>query len=618
MSSLRRLRDSAEFLCRFVPPLVKLAIHAPERATDFSGLLDAHIQRRPDKPALIGESGSLSWLELDRFANRVAAWARAAGLVRGDVVSLSMENRPEYIATWLGLSRIGVVTALQNTHLSGERLAHCLREAGARHWIIGEELVDEAASALVGLEERPALLVASERCGAIAGAAAPDPGPDSLIEEVGKVLPGAQSFDALLAECSEAPVDAALRESRRGGDGLFLIYTSGTTGLPKAARVSHSKAIAAGLVTADLQALAPSDRMYVCLPLYHSAGGMMAAGAGLFSGAGLVIARRFSTSRFWSDCTQHEVTCFQYIGELCRYLLNSPRHPDEQRHRIRTILGNGLRPEVWGPFQERFGIKRIVEFYGATEGNLPLFNIPGRLGAVGYVPGPMQRLLGLEILKFDVETEALVRDAQGRCVRSEVGEAGELAIRITRTTRFEGYTNDAASEKKVLRDAFEEGDAFFLTGDLLRVDAEGFYYFVDRIGDTFRWKGENVSTNEVAEVLSVVGGVEEANVYGVEVPGADGRAGMAALVTNTTFDLEDFGRQVSDELAGYARPLFVRILPEMETTGTFKHRKVDLVREGFDPVRVADPLFFLDPEKVTYVPLDAATVDRITRGEIRI
>jgi fatty-acyl-CoA synthase len=226
--------------------------------------------------------------------------------------------------------------------------------------------------------------------------------------------------------------------------------------------------------------------------------------------------------------------------------------------------------------------------------------------------------LGLELVRFDIDREEIVRGPGGFCERCDPDEPGELLIRISETTRFEGYTNAEATEKKIVRDAFAEGDAYFRTGDLLRVDAEGYYYFVDRIGDTFRWKGENVATSEVAEVLSGVKGVEEANVYGVEVPGADGRAGMAALVTNADFDIEELGRIVDDELASYARPLFVRLLPEMEITGTFKQRKVDLVREGFDPTTLSDRLYFRDPDKGRYVPLDPTAYERIESGQVRL
>jgi len=607
MNSLERFLRGLGFVRSYLPVLIGVAKVSSERQVDYSDWLEAHFQSYADRPALIGETGNMSWAALDAFANRVAHWASGEGLRRGDVVALLMENRPEYIAIWLGLSRIGVITALLNTHLTGDRLAHCMRAADASHLLVGVELVEAAASALSKLSEPPQVLVAS-------GSA--ETGVD--LAAVGTLIPSAGSFDLAIESQATSAVEDSHRVNRRGKDGLFLIYTSGTTGLPKAARVSHTKAMTIGIAAWKLQGLTPNDRVYCCLPLYHSAGGLMAVGAALLSGGSLVISRRFSARRFWSDCTQHDVTAVQYIGELCRYLLNSPTHPDERRHKIRLALGNGLRPEVWKPFQERFGISRIIEFYGATEGNMAIFNLEGRVGAVGHLPSFVRRVLGVAIARFDFDAEEVLRGAGGFCVPASVDEPGELLLRVSKTARFEGYTDAAATQKKILRDVFRKGDVYFRTGDLLRIDEDGFYYFVDRIGDTFRWKGENVSTSEVAEVLSVATGIEEANVYGVEIPGADGRAGMAAIVTNDEFDLENLGRVVTEGLASYARPIFLRILPKMEITGTFKHRKVDLVTEGFDPARLSDPIYFLDLAKGLYAPLDGAAFDRLTHGDIRL
>lgn len=607
MQFLSRLSRSALFMRDFAPLLANLAKAAAPKPVDYSDFLASHFESYAQRPVLISGSGSLTWAELDAYANRVAHWAAGEGLQRGDVVALLMENRPEFVAIWLGLSRIGVVTALLNTNLTGDRLAHCMREADTQHFIVGQELVEAARSACVELEAPPRIFLVGD---------GPEKPVDLAAFEGGAI--GASSLDQLLATLPTSAVPAERRAGRRAGDGLFLIYTSGTTGLPKAARISHSRALGAGMASWKLQKLSQNDRVYCCLPLYHSAGGLMAAGGALLSGGSLVIARRFSAKRFWSDCATHGVTSFQYIGELCRYMLNSPEHPDERSHKVRVVFGNGLRPEVWTPFQERFAIPRIVEFYGATEGNMPLFNLLGRVGAVGYLPRILRRVLGIEIVRFDIEQEEVVRGADGWCLSSDVDEPGEMLIKISKLARFEGYTNDAASSKKVLTDAFKKGDAYFRTGDLLRKDADGFYFFVDRIGDTFRWKGENVATSEVAEVISIVPGIEEANVYGVEIPGTDGRAGMAALVTKPEFELEELDRVVESELAAYARPIFIRILPELEITGTFKHRKVDLVKDGFDPALTEDPLYFRDPEKRSYVPLDPVAFDRIQRGEIRL
>ena len=473
MNALRRLRSALGFVSTFGRAVPSALRYGPDRRIDFSDALAEHFQRRPDQPALISESSRMSWGDLDRFANRVANWAIGRGLSRGDVVALLMENRAEYVAIWLGLSRAGVVTALLNTNLTGDRLAHCMREARTAHLIVGSELAEGAASALTELDTKPEILLASFDSEADAKAA-------TLLEST--------SFDAACEAAGEAAVPDSVRSARRGGDGLFYIYTSGTTGLPKAARVSHSKALTAGTGCWKFQGLTPADRLYCCLPLYHSAGGMLATAGILLAGGTLVTARKFSASRFWSDCVQHDITVFQYIGELCRYMLNSPTHPDENRHRIRTAMGNGLRPEVWGPFVDRFKIPRIVEFYGATEGNMMLLNHEGRIGAVGYLPSLLQKAQGIRIARFDVVEESVIRGADGFCVPADFDEPGELLIKINATQRFEGYTNEEASKKKILTDVFESGDAYFRTGDLLRVDRDDYFYFVDRIGDTFRWK----------------------------------------------------------------------------------------------------------------------------------
>jgi fatty-acyl-CoA synthase len=306
---------------------------------------------------------------------------------------------------------------------------------------------------------------------------------------------------------------------------------------------------------------------------------------------------------------------FVYIGELCRYLVNQEAHPDETRHKIRLAFGNGLRPDLWPVMKSRFRIPAILEFYGSTEGNVSMFNFDGREGAIGRAPRWLRSRFNIRLVQFDVESEQPVRGTSGFCVECGAGQVGECIGKIGRDARAEysGYVDKAATERKVLRDVFEKGDAWFATGDLMRSDADGYLYFVDRIGDTFRWKGENVSTTEVAERLQAAPGVEEANVYGVAVPGAEGRAGMAALVVGPEFDIKVFGEQIARDLPPYAQPLFVRILPEMETTGTFKQRKMDLVAEGYDPARVKGPLYFNDPKR-GYVKLTKTVHDKIAGG----
>lgn len=530
----------------------------------------------------------VTYAELDSLANRVANWANARGIGRGDVVALLMFNRPEYVSIWLGLAKVGAVTALINTNLTGEPLRHSIRVSDAAHLIVDRELVD---GELVDDVE-----IAQWEWG-------------------GADHPG--NFDTALAEMSEARPDRSVREGLTNGDRLFFIYTSGTTGLPKAASFSHGKFLTVGKASSGLVGMNRDDRMYITLPLYHTAGGVMALGAALLDGGTAIITRKFSASRFWDDCVQYQATTFQYIGELCRYLVNSPSHPLERAHQLRACIGNGLRPDVWPTFQERFRIPQIIEFYGATEGTASLFNLDNRIGAIGRMRPGMAKRLGVHLVKYDIAADEIVRDSNGHVIDVGPNEPGEAITGISNFAPFEGYSDEEASEKKILRDAFKDGDAYFRTGDLLSQDEDGYYFFVDRVGDTFRWKGENVSTAEVAAVLGGCDGVMEANVYGVEVPGADGRAGMATLVVDDDFSPESVRTRVTKDLAAYARPLFLRIQTEVEITATFKHRKKDAVDEGFDP-SLPDPIWFLDSEAGAYVRLDTELHERITTGDVRL
>jgi fatty-acyl-CoA synthase len=361
------------------------------------------------------------------------------------------------------------------------------------------------------------------------------------------------------------------------------------------------------------------DRIYNVLPLYHSAGGICAPGMALATGGCLILRRKFSVHEFWEDCARYRPTVFQYIGELCRYLVNAPPSPHESDHSLRLAIGNGLGADIWQKFQTRFAIPRIIEFYGATEGNVVLMNYDGHIGAVGRIPRYARPFLPTRLVRFDVEREVPVRDGNGFCVECADGEVGEAVGKIAHApqTRFEGYTREADTEKKIVRHVFRPGDAWFRTGDLMKRDSLGYFYFVDRIGDTFRWKGENVSTGEVAEALHGIAGITEANVYGVRVPGHEGRAGMAALVTGQGFAMSNVAAELGKKLPGYAVPIFLRLLPQMAITGTFKLRKVELAAEGFDPRRVADPLYVLDPVSSLYRPLDAIFYDAIVAGRVR-
>ena len=369
----------------------------------------------------------------------------------------------------------------------------------------------------------------------------------------------------------------------------------------------------------------PRDRIYNCLPMYHSIGGVVASAATLVNGGSVVLARRFSASQFWDDIINWNCTIFQYIGELCRYLVNSPPNRSEVGHKLRLCCGNGLRPDVWHAFKRRFRIPQILEFYAATEGSFSLYNCDEEPGAIGRIPGFLAQRFHVALAKIEMDTGVPIRAASGFCIRCATDEIGEAIGKISDDTagstgRFEGYADVEASEKKVLRDAFVKGDAWFRTGDLMRKDSRGYFYFVDRVGDTFRWKGENVSTTEVAATIAAFPALLDAVVYGVSIPGSDGRAGMAAVIVRPGHDLDfvELSRHMATHLPTYARPLFLRIRKEIEMTATFKHRKHELARDGYDPAATTDAIYYNNQRSQTYVRVDVELYQRIVSRTERL
>jgi fatty-acyl-CoA synthase len=560
---------------------------APGRT--FPVVVQEFAERFGDAPALLSDGESLSFRALARQANRYARWALAHGLQKGDTVCLIMGNRPEYLAVWLGITQAGGVTALVNTNLVGPSLAHCIDVVGPQHVIVSSELAGTLDEARGLLASRP--LIWRHGAGASPG--------DDITAAVARL-----SGDALTAE-EQVPVSI--------NDRALYVYTSGTTGLPKAARISHYRLMMWTHWFAGMMETHSGDRMYNCLPMYHSVGGAVATGAVLVNGGSVVIREKFSVSRFWDDIARFDCTLFQYIGELCRYLLLAPVDPRQAAHRLRMCCGNGLRGDIWEAFRNRFGIPRILEFYAATEANVSLFNAEGKPGAIGRTPPFIVHRSSLALVKFDVERNLPLRDENGFCVRCAVNEAGEAIGRISDDAgaRFDGYTDDAATEQKVLRDVFERGDAWFRTGDLMRRDEASFYYFVDRIGDTFRWKGENVATSEVAAAITAFPGIADANVYGVTIPGADGRAGMAEIVCRGPIDLAAFREHLVRHLPRYAHPVLLRLRSEIDVTATFKPLKHGNGSDGYDPDACPDRLFVHDPEQQAYVVLDRGLYARI-------
>lgn len=562
--------------------------------------LEQTVKRYPHHTAVIFEGRSLTWEELNALGNQYAGALRDTGLRRGDTASLLMENRIEFLASLIALNKLGVTAALINTNLTGKPLIHCLKITHSRLCIVGAECFEAIAQVhddaeLAGIERY--LLV-------------PDTKPVEAPPWCEDLSELAQGRD------TQNPVETG---GNTLADTALNIFTSGTTGLPKASVISNRRL----LVSAALSYRAglkcnQNDCIYLCLPLYHGTGLFLGVGAAFATGACMFVRRKFSASAFLPEVREHGATCFIYIGELCRYLLNTPDSPDDYKTPLSTMMGNGLRPDVWHQFKKRFGVQRIAEFYGSSEGNVGFVNMLNKDCTVGTTTIP------LALVKYDVDADEVVRDSNGHLIEVEKGEPGLLLGKITEVTVFEGYTSEVETEKKIIRGAFENDDAWFNTGDLMRTVDVGFalgmkhYQFVDRVGDTFRWKSENVSTNEVGEIINGHPQIDFCNVYGVDVPRADGKAGMAAVVLAEgvqNLNLQSFSHFVNEQLPSYARPVFVRIQPELDTTGTFKMVKGDLRKQAYDLEQVADPVYVMKPRSDEYVPLDADYLATIKAGD---
>jgi fatty-acyl-CoA synthase len=599
MDFFSRLKGDFVFL-RGVLRALRMTTHiAKNPARIFPNVMEELAERYGDAPALISNRENFTYRQLFERSNRYSRWALSEGIEKGDTICLLMPNRSEFLAVWTGVTRSGGVVALLNTHLVGPSLAHCIDTVSPKHIIVASELLTGFMAIKPLLRTAPKVWLHGEA-----------PGELPRIDQTVDALPG-------------EPLTAMERRPLTIEDRALFIFTSGTTGLPKAANINHYRVMLASYGFAGVMNTSSSDRMYNCLPMYHTAGGLCAIGSLLVNGGSVVLRERFSAREFWEDIARNECTLLQYIGEFCRYLINSPPTPAERQHKLRLACGNGLRPDIWDEFKTRFNIPLILEFYGATEGNVLMFNFEGKTGAIGRLPWFIENRFPMALVQFDVEKEEPVRNAEGLCVACAPGEVGEAIGKIVNdpekpSGRFEGYAREEESERKILRDVFVRGDAWFRTGDLMRKDADGYFYFVDRIGDTFRWKGENVSTTEVAEAINKFEGIADTNIYGVHVPGYDGRAGMAAIVCEHDCNLHALYAHLQQQLPDYARPLFLRIRKNLDVTTTFKQKKMELVKQGFDPSLTHDPLFFNDPAKRAFVPLDAALHERLLSGQIRL
>ena len=576
---------------------------APDEINSFSLLVEQNADAITDEIALICEGESETWGGLNIRANRVANYLKSEGIGPGDCVSLFMQNRIEFVVQVVAVCKLGAVTGLINTNLTRRQLTHCISLTESKKIIFGEELTEplNEVRGNLTLEDGRDYLFVRDTGG--------EPAPNWAIE--------LDSRDE--AHPHTDPMET--RQVRIASTALY-IFTSGTTGLPKAARVSHRRMLpAAGMSARYLLRIDQKDRMYNCLPLYHGTGLMIGLTAAFTVGASTVIRRKLSISAFWDDVRKYDCTCFVYIGEFLRYLMSHPETDRDRENPIRAIVGNGLRPDIWMEFKRRFAIERIGEFYGASEGNGGFANVFNKDRTVGLATAPAK------IVAYDVAGDEIIRNDQDLCIEQPDGEPGLLLIEITGDSPFEGYTSEEASNNKILKDVLKTGDAYFNTGDLMKVVDVGFafgrkhYQFIDRVGDTYRWKSENVSTNEVGEIINQHEDIIFTNVYGVEIPGADGRAGMAAIVLRegldfNTVNLEGISRHIASNLPGYARPIFLRLLEDLPTTSTHKLQKNDLRDQAFHLDKMTDHLFVMRPGDSVYSRLDSDYYDQIIRLDV--
>ncbi|MGV0656146.1 long-chain-acyl-CoA synthetase FadD6 [Mycolicibacterium thermoresistibile] len=534
----------------------------PSAKTSIGKVFQERAARHADKVFLKFEDQQLTYRQANETVNRYAAALAARGVGQGDVVGVMLKNEPRTVLLMLATVKLGAIAGMLNHHQKGDVLAHSIGLLDAKIVVSAPDLVKQ-------VEESDA--------------------------DVADLL-SADDLDRLSVDAPTT--NPAITSSILAREKAFYIFTSGTTGLPKASVMTHYRWLRAlaGFGALGMR-LRSSDTLYCCLPLYHNNALTVAVSSVLSAGATLALGKSFSASRFWDEVIRHDATAFVYIGEICGYLLNQPPKPTDRAHRVRVICGNGLRPAIWDDFVERFGIERVCEFYSASEGNTAFVNAFNIDKTTGICPSPVA------FVEFDQETGEPLRGADGRVRKVKRGEPGLLLSKVSSFQPFDGYTDPQATEKKLVRNAFRDGDVWFNTGDLMRYQGFGHAAFVDRLGDTFRWKGENVATTEVEAAVSADPTVDEATVYGVEVEGTGGRAGMVALKLNEgcEFDGKSFAETLYKRLPVYAVPLFVRVVDEIEQTTTFKSRKVDLRNEGQGP-HIEDPLYVLAGREEGYVP----------------
>lgn len=584
-----------------LPHLVKTAYEMKTISMedhDSLGLtIERNAERYPFKKALLYEEQVFTHQELNEAVNRYANFFLSAGIKKGEVVGIFLENRPELVMIIVALSKIGAIASLINPNQTGKVLLHSVTITCKNQFIVGEEMLKSVEEILPGLSlsDDKKLYFLPDRSDMACPAGYIDLKP--------------------LVAASSVKNPPTTREIQLK-DPFAYVFTSGTTGLPKASIQLNFKWVGAGRWFGKFNMdLTSEDTMYIALPFYHTNGLHVAWATAAVVGAAIAVRRKFSASNFWNDTRKFNATAFMYIGEILRYLMNQPPKGDDRENPVRKIVGNGLRPDIWKAFKQRFDIPYVYEFYGAAEGPSVFTNFFNLDYTVGICPTPYA------IVKFNIDEGDVVKKANGFLKKAAPGEPGLLIGKITTLSPFIGYTSREESNKKIFKDVFKKGDMWFNSGDLMREIGLKHLQFVDRIGDTFRWKGENVSTTEVEEIVNRVRGVSGATAYGVGIPGTDGRAGMIAIVTEplpSSLDMKELALALKQHLPSYAVPFFVRLKTHFDTTATFKIKKTDLRKEGFDPDKTTDPLYVLLPGTESYQPLTKAIYAEIAAGKYKL
>jgi len=526
------------------------------------------------------------------------------GLKTSQTISICLENRPHFYWVWFAAMKLGLKVSFLNTNLKGLPLEHAVKESESLCVLVGDECIANFEKQHTNLSV-PIWRVEDPEC---------------VITDLQRSL-SSINVTELAGTASTQNPDRGMRAHITAEETALYIFTSGTTGLPKAAITSHMRWMMAGAVMEVVLESNENDVFYCFLPLYHGAAATSLTSTALISGAAIALRRKFSLSQFWSDVRKYKVTSCQYVGEICRYLLSQPENPEDRNHTLVKMTGTGLTKDNWHQFINRFGIKNVYESWGSTEGNANTLNFDNRIGSCGRVP--YWEKTNLRIVKYDQDTNTYPRNDAGFYITCQPGEVGEAIAYIVESEatgggRFEGYTSKEATEKKILRNVFAQGDKWWSSGDLLKYDEDGYCYFVDRVGDTFRWKSENVSTLEVQSVLEGFPEILFSTVYGVEVPGYEGRAGMVALMLKpgTHFDPVKFYAFASSQLPRYAMPQFVRVNKEMDMTGTYKLRKVDLQKQSYNPQLFDDQLFVIDEKAGCYVGYSRSALEKAGYKEL--